>query len=510
MQRRRALSAVAMLAAGAPLSLARAQPAGVVVTPRDFGALGNGEGDDTRALQRALDHVRDIGGELHLTPGVYAISEYLLVRHGVRALLGRGGVIRCIPGRQNAGLLLAGIALGERENVRGLRIEGLVIDAARREQAVNAIHGQNCSDCRITGNRIVNLRVGCGILIQSLAGGRKAASDNLIADNTIEGDVGVAGTAWWGIRINAPPLFDAGVTSQDQQWMARFVAADAPLPITRHVVRGNRVQGGYYGIWLMAARDCVVQGNRLDGQVRSVSVQDCSQGNRVSGNRCLESLSSAIHLAYGAHDNEVRGNHIHTTRAEGEGLLQAYVGVRDNRFVDNEVASLGRPRYLVYCGVHADGNEFRGNTLHGPATRACVALESAWDGWSMNPAHYGHLKGPGISGFAREGSTGNRMIGNRLEHNGAAPALFLAQIGDARTPLRGCVIEANFLLDGARRRQLVLAETSAGQLHGLRLTGNRFASGTQATQFVLPRGIDHFDLAFDNGDFDRLIGTRKH
>jgi hypothetical protein len=58
----------------------------------------------------------------------------------------------------------------------------------------------------------------------------------------------VADTAWWGIRVNAPPRFDAGLASQDRHWKAHFFAADAPLPITRHIVRGNHVQGGYYGI----------------------------------------------------------------------------------------------------------------------------------------------------------------------------------------------------------------------------------------------------------------------
>jgi hypothetical protein len=258
----------------------------------------------------------------------------------------------------------------------------------------------------------------------------------------------------------------------------------------------------------MAARDCQVQDNQLDGQVRSVSVQDCSQDNRINGNRCLESLSSAIHPAYGARDNEVRGNRIQTTRAEGEGLLQAYVGVSGNRFVDNDVTSRGRPRYLAYCGVHADSNEFRGNTLRGLATRACVAFESAWDGWSMNPVHYGHLKGPAINGFAREGSVGNRLIDNSVVGNGEAPALFLAQIGGADTPLRDCVIEANRLLGSTWRRQLELVEASAGQLHGLRFVGNRIPPAAQVNQFVLPRGMAHFDLALNNGTFHRLIGTR--
>jgi parallel beta-helix repeat protein len=485
MQRRQTLAAVLALAA-APLRGAPAASGAPVVTPQDFGAVGNGEADDTRALQRALDRAREIGGELHLTPGVYGIGEYLQVRHGVRAILGRGGVIACRPGPQDAGLLLAGIAAGEPRNVRGLRVEGLVIDAGHRSRSVNAIHGHNCSDCEIRDNRVLNLSAGSGVLIQSLAAGRDAARGNRIEGNRIQGIAGASGVSWWGIRLHAPPRFEPGFSTQEEQWKARFVASDAALPIVNHVVRGNEVTGGYYGIWLVAARDCTVQGNRLEQQVRSLSIQDCSRANRITGNECLESLSSAIHLAYGAAENEIRGNQVRSARAEGEGLLQAYVGVRENLFVDNAVHSLGSPRYLVYCAVHAVGNEFRANDLHGPARRAHMALESAWNGWSIDPTHYGFLKGTAVAGFARSASADNRWIGNRLDSDGEAPALCLAQLGGTGTPLLDCLVQGNEVT-GTRHRTLFQAtEATRGQLRGLRLVDNHFPPGAPATKFIVP------------------------
>lgn len=496
------------MAIGTPVPQVHAEGSGTALTPQDFGAIGDGQADDTLALQRLLDHARDAGAEVHITPGVYAISAYLRVRHGLHSILGRGGVIRCVESRQNAGLLLAGIALGESENVLDLRIEGLVIDAAMRERPVNAIHGQNCRACRIVGNRIVNLRAGCGVLIQSQAAGRQAAADNLIVDNVIEGTAGQHDTPWWGIFLNAERSFVPPAHDQDEQWKAHFFAADAVLPITGHVVRGNRITGGYYGIWLMAARDCRVQNNDTRDNVRNISVSDCSQDNLVVANRCQESLSSAIHLAYGSRHNRIAGNRITSARAHGEGLLQAYVGVEDNLFIDNEVDAAGTPQYLAYCAIHAQRNEFRGNRLKGQASRACIALESAWRWTLLDPAHYGFLKGPGNNGFAHASSVGNRFIGNLIDAQGDAPAIFLAQVGGAETALTDTVLADNRITGNPRGRQLELLEESEGQLRRIRLMGNRFAAGAQAAQFVLPRGLDHCVEAHDNGALDRWLGTR--
>lgn len=503
---RRSLAQLLALAAAGPLAASVRASSGTVLTPQQVGVAGTGQGDDSDALQALLDRAADIGAELHLPPGVYRISRYLVVRHGVRAILGRGGVLQCVPGQLNAGLLLAGRSHRHARNVAGLRIEGLVIDAGARRQPVNAIHGLNCRDCRIVGNHIVNLHAGSGVLIHSQAEGGEAATDNHILENRIEGDLGIGGTEWWGIRLNAPPRFAPGINSQDQQWLTHGEVADAVLPVTGQVVRDNTVSGGYYGIWLMAARNCTVQGNRLAGQVRNLSVQDASCGNLLADNHCLESLSSAIHLAYGAADNTVRGNRVHTRRGEGEGLLQAYVAVHGNRFVDNQVLSEGRSRYLAYCGVHASGNVFESNLFAGRASRAGFALESAWDGYGLQSAHYGFLKGPRVTGFARGASQGNQLLGNQLRCSDAdAPALFLAQWGDARTGLSDTRVQDNRVIAPATAPLLVLHEAWAGGLTGLQLQGNRFDVIAPANRFVLPRGAAHFSILADNGGLDRWL-----
>ncbi len=509
MRRRQVLDTLATLAIAVPVRRVHAQGTGSVSTPGEFGAVGDGVTDDTQALQRMLDRARETGAELHFTPGVYSISSYLRVRNGLRAILGHGGVIRCAPSAQNTGRLLSGIALGESGNVRGLRIEGLIIDAASRDRPVNAIHGQNCSDCGIVGNRVADLRSGTGVLIQSPIAGRQAASGNLIADNLIDGEAGGPDTQWWGIFLNAERSFTAPARDQDEQWKAHFTAADAPLPITGNVIRNNHIRGGYYGIWLMAARDCRVADNDTSDNVRNISVSDCSQDNVVSGNRLREALSSAIHLAYGSRRNRISGNRVSSARAHGEGLSQADVGVEDTLFVDNEVETAGTPQYLAYCAIHALRNEFRGNQFRGRASRAGMALESAWRWSLMNPAHYGFLKRPGNGGFARAPSADNRFVGNDVDIQGDAAVIFLAQVNGAQTALTGTVLRNNRIVGRPTQTKLELLEQTPGTLHGIEMVGNRFAAGTQAAQFVLPRGLDHFAHALDNGVFDVLVGQRR-
>jgi parallel beta-helix repeat protein len=493
------------LPAAALCAGALAAPALPILRPADFGARGDGQTDDSEALQRLFDRAAEQQAEVVLPDGRYVVSRYLIVRDGVRRITGAGGVILFTGDRENVGLLLAGVAQGLARNVHDCEIQGLVLDARHRAKPVNALHGCNAVGCRFVGNRIVNLKAGTGVLIQSFAAGREPAADNLIADNVIEGVAGEAHVEWWGIRLNAELRFPGPEKTQNAYWKAHFAATDAALPVARCTVRNNQVDGGYYGVWLTAARDCVVSDNTFARNTRSISIQDCSARNQVRNNRCDESLSSAIHLAYGSRGNRIEGNRVTTLRGEGEGLLQAYVGTEDNLFVDNEVHSLGRSRYLIYCGVQALRNEFRGNRLHGNASHAHVALESAWDWTILNPAHYGYLKLPAsVSGFARNPTVDNRFIDNLIDGEGEAPALFLAQMGSASTGLIGTRLERNQVMRDRHRAQLELVEQTAGALRNTVAIGNRFASDRDSA-FILPRGAGHFAQAQDNGPLDARV-----
>src|SRR5688572_4723073 len=84
-----ATSAAGFLAVAAP-SLAQSAP---VFDPRQFGAVGDGRTDDTRALQRAADAARAANGVVSIPDGLtFGISGYVHIRDGVRAVAGSGTI----------------------------------------------------------------------------------------------------------------------------------------------------------------------------------------------------------------------------------------------------------------------------------------------------------------------------------------------------------------------------------------------------------------------------------
>jgi parallel beta-helix repeat protein len=480
-------------------------------SPLDFGAKGNGIADDTAACNAAAARAQAAEGVLVFPPGVFAISGYIVIRNGVKVVLGRGGVIRCINTKHEAGLLLAGRAAGNAENVKNCRVEGLRIDCNYTADGARtlAIYGQNVSRCAIVGNRIENLGNGYGILLRVFEHGHEDAVDNVIRGNEIIADTSeVAGR--WGIGVDATTTRGADAAAI---WRSAFRPIDVKHAPRSHLIEGNTITGGYYGIAIGSARDCVIQKNRVRMNMRNVSMQNGCTGNVVKDNDCSDSISSGIHLAYGSSSNQVVGNRIRTTRAKGEGLLQAYVGSHGNLFEGNTVEAIApaKPTYFLYTGVHADNNRFVNNRLSGRAARAYIAVESAFNPKSGEPTHYNHLQG-GAGYFAARGMSGIEVRGNVVFVESNAPVIVLSQVSDDKGvyPLSDCVVADNIVRlvppDGRTLRTAIylkLVEDSAGALRRVRLDRNQFPPGANAAQFVLPRGAAHLLSWSDNSGAGR-------
>ena len=163
MKRRHLLAAGAGLAAALPTVLAAEQRTGGpeparrrMLSAADFGAVGDGTTDDTKALQAALDAAfqGDRGYFLTIPPGDYRVTRALRV-----ALEGkpRGNVTRPAGIIAHGARLVSDIADGQnvfdivsRAVVRLLLIEGLAIQGKGREG-----HGL-AFDCNAEGSYIYN------------------------------------------------------------------------------------------------------------------------------------------------------------------------------------------------------------------------------------------------------------------------------------------------------------------------------------------------------------------
>jgi len=110
---------VGAVAIGATARRDDGQPPAADATPtgetaynvRQFGAKGDGDADDTAALQAAIDAAKKLGGTVFLPPGVYLTGR--LVLHSRIHLRGSGGgatVLRLKPGANSALLESAGFA----------------------------------------------------------------------------------------------------------------------------------------------------------------------------------------------------------------------------------------------------------------------------------------------------------------------------------------------------------------------------------------------------------------
>lgn len=495
LNRRALLRAVAALPVAAS---ARAQEAPAVqksFSPYDFGAKGDGETDDTAACNAASAKAREVGGALVFPPGVFAISGYIVVRDGVRQVLGQGGVIRCINTRSEAGVLLA-TGRGRDKPVTNCRVEGLEIDC-NGDRRVNTfgIHAQNTRDCEFIGNRVRGLARGWGILLRAVRGDEPGSIGNVVADNEVVAIVRNE-PGCWGIGIDADLAYTNPNRSAPEEWRARAAAATPAQVARAQTLSGNSVIGGYYGVMLSGAMDCVVRGNRLSSHVRHISIQNGSSGNLVESNDCADSLSSAIHLAYGASRNRILRNRIVTRRSVGEGLLQAYVGSSDNLFEGNstDVSAPAAPKYHIYTGVHADRNRFVSNCLSGPCARAYLAVESGFNPASSDVTHRNHRLGADTGHFASRGMAGVVAANNVISATSAVPALYFAQISDDRGAyaLKDCVIEGNVVNLPKGGIGLKLVEDSPGELSGFLLRDNKFTPRLQRDQEILPRGAAHF------------------
>lgn len=164
------------------------------------------------------------------------------------------------------------------------------------------------------------------------------------------------------------------------------------------------------------ATDCFIARNVATTNTRNLSIQDGSSGNHMRSNDFSDSVSAAIHVAYGSSDNLVEHNRIRTGRGKGgEALLQAYHNSTDNVFRHNRVEVHGErvPRWFLYVATGSHNTVFHGNTLIGEASHAVAAAESIWDQRSvtsagLNPNPYSYL---GSANRASEHQGGGALRG---------------------------------------------------------------------------------------------------
>ncbi|MBZ0321195.1 MAG: right-handed parallel beta-helix repeat-containing protein [Anaerolineae bacterium] len=127
--------------------VAHAQDGGAntgMVNVRDFGAIGNGETDDTAAIQLAIDSVAIQGGIVNIPAGVYLISAPIVVRSNVSVMgNGIGNSVLKVPDNHN-GELFGILRTPFGESTVNVYIANLTLDGNRENQSGGEHFGFYC------------------------------------------------------------------------------------------------------------------------------------------------------------------------------------------------------------------------------------------------------------------------------------------------------------------------------------------------------------------------------
>lgn len=429
--------------------------------------------ENEAGLTQALNAAAEQGKGVRLKAGAsYRITTTLLVKDGVRFLDGNGATL--VSDITTTNTSDADVIEIQAES-QGITIGNLGIDLGNREGSTG-ISGNGIKDATIGGVWIKGVRHR-GIEVTAQRGD---VTNLRILDSRIEATPPPAKGEKTpeGVEVISVKAKHAGAKGYDKDnpfWDGHTRNDEIDAPLKNHsgtIIAGNTISGGYYGISLDYAQGAVVTGNVVTGNERNISVQNGSARNIIAGNHLSESKSAGVHIAYYSHDNQVHDNVIVSSRAEGEGILQAYTGSKRNSFTGNVISMVGEaaPMWALYAATDASGTVFSGNVVSAPASRAFVGIESVWDLKSVESGkREGQMCGPQQHCSYMDAEKDNK---NAQRGPGEGPK---TSYYGGRGPLRDVVVQGNVMLAGNERAPLfyVGADVSGGRKpYPAQITGN--------------------------------------
>ncbi|MDO4640290.1 MAG: right-handed parallel beta-helix repeat-containing protein [Neisseria sp.] len=340
-------------------------------------AFHKGGSDITSALQSAIDVAAKKGLGVEMPEnGSYTLSgKGVIVHSGTDYVDGNNStlVFKNISNGFNSGIIL-------QKNIKDVEVEGFTFDL-QNKAGLRGIVGINSDSVTIEDNNFINVK-NRAISFVTEDGD---VTNLVIKNNNIVLQEGVKSDANENYAIvlynqSESSLYSGSLTKWHEYRTDTSVTANK-YNITGATITGNHITGGYYGVSFSGVSNSTISNNVISENVRNISMQNRSDGNTVSNNYLTEAKSSAVHIAYMSNNNNVTGNIVSSSKAVGQGLLQAYQGSVNNKFTHNEVnvTSEKGTGWMLYTGTDSNGTVFSHNTLNGNVNRKVVGVESIWD-----------------------------------------------------------------------------------------------------------------------------------
>ena len=359
----------------------------------------------------------------------YQLGSQITLENGVPYLHGNGSTLAVQNSVNEAALKLPnGASQGE--------ISGLTLNM-NAAPGVHGILGYDLHDYRIHDNHILHLgqrpgHPGYGITVYSGSGHTEniTVENNHISAKPSNGEHADApvGIAFNGAQQPGNPQWRDAKAPVWRQYVEDGTVAEAdPSRTIKHItVRGNQVSGTYYGVAFSTVSDSEISGNHLHHNTRNISLQDRSNHNTVRDNILTDAHSSAIHIAYASSDNHIENNHIMTTRAGGQAILQAYQGSKNNHYHNNHIdVAHDATTNFMYTATDSSGTTYRDNIASGRVSRASIGAESIWDktGAGDEKSAYGNnMQDPNLyDGDITHGGGHGALTGLTISGNILAP-----------------------------------------------------------------------------------------
>jgi len=425
--------------------------AGQDYNPMDYDAVGNGEDDDTNAVQAAInDAILNNGGVTFPQNKIFAVTK-IVIRNGIKYM--QGGEIKFLPtNNPPAGFNMVGKQNGFPENVKNFRIENITFD--HNDVPSRAIFGQNVSRININNCIFKNRTTSQFGSIAFLAdtNGEEDMMNNSITNNEFYGVIGIGQNISIQSRLLSEDYASSGPGSY---WEVHKSAAPSMFKAYNTLISDNIIDGGYYGINTVKAVHTIIQNNSTNNNIRSLSLQHDTNNSIVRNNNLSNPHSSSITLARGSSHNLIENNTISTNNSEGEAMLQAYLGCSDNTFRNNTVSTSpnnvnGRsPRWMIYVAVHCNNNIFEKNTFTGTVDFAYIGIETAWDSSIDDPSHRAIYAGTETDNYANEGMTGIQITNNIISPANNIRRILITEVQDQAGSfyLSNSVIENNTIVN---------------------------------------------------------------